>query len=555
MDRLLPKEVPKLVWKHWYDYIAKYKLQTMNYGYSIRNNKLADENETSLMLYEKVSNLHNLQLQNGSMILEVGCGRGGGLFHLAQKYPMYNFIGIDFSGKAIEHATNEFKLHNLKYMVGNAHALPFDNASVSLVINIESSHCYPDFSKFLSETKRVLIPDGYFCYADFRNSFYEIQEYFGIMFMKDITPQVLNSMKSMRSIRKKQIQYEFNRGNIIDKIVLHNVAKEFVGGNDSRIYNEFKYGVSIYFHIQAKNNKQFVRHTNIFSTEDIRNIGRQTIPIKEFISKIDRVCDIYKKLEPSKPMEIIQTKRKYTKQLLKTLSNNYTKPVLFKQCGIYVDKFDLDGDVQIVENEKIKRIKSTEINEKTSVFNQMIDANQFTNLNSIFGEERLFYDCFQTPAGNVTGLHNEMNSTINFQTAGRKCWKLIDPKYSDLLLPMSSQKDSNQYVSLNCDWYDIDVHNKLPVHKVILEKGDMLFVPSWWWHQPTSITNCKSISIRTVHGETFNHPLFMPELIYKYIGSLKQFIDLSEPTDNRYLNAARRIHIDYLEKGVDFNVF
>ena len=555
MDSILPEVNKTIKWKLWYDFISKYNIQTMNYGYSITNNKPADENENSLKLYEKVSNLHNLQLHNGANILEVGCGRGGGLFHLAQKHPLYNFIGIDFSGKAIEDATNNFKLPNLKYMVGNAHALPFDNASMSVVINIESSHCYPYFSKFISETKRVLIPNGYFCYADFRNSFYEIQDYFEIVFMKDITPQVLNSLKSMRSIRKKQVQDFFNYGNIIDKIVIHNFANEFVGGKDSIIYNEFKNGDSVYFHIQAMNNKQFVGHTNIFSTEDIRNIGRQTIPIKEFKSKINRVRDIYKNLEPRKHMPIIQTKRKYTKELLKTLSNNYTRPVLFKKCGIYVDKFELDDDVQIIENTVIKRIKSTDINDTTSVFNQMIDAKKMTNLNYIFGDDCLYYDYFQTLAGNVTGIHNEMNSTINFQTEGTKCWRFIDPKYSDLLIPMSLNDNKNLYFSVICKWEDINKHNKLPVYNVIVEKGDMLFVPSWWWHQPTSITNSKSVAIRTVHGETFNHPLFMPELIYKYIDILKPFINgLNEPTDNIYLNNAPRIQQEYLEKGVDFTI-
>lgn len=35
-------------------------------------------------------------------------------------------------------------------------------------INIESSHLYADFPRFLAEVARVLRPDGHFLYADFR---------------------------------------------------------------------------------------------------------------------------------------------------------------------------------------------------------------------------------------------------------------------------------------------------------------------------------------------------------------------------------------------------
>jgi SAM-dependent methyltransferase len=36
------------------------------------------------------------------------------------------------------------------------------------VINIEASHCYPQFPRFLAEVARVLRPGGHFLYADLR---------------------------------------------------------------------------------------------------------------------------------------------------------------------------------------------------------------------------------------------------------------------------------------------------------------------------------------------------------------------------------------------------
>ena len=38
--------------------------------------------------------------------------------------------------------------------------------SIDLVLNVESSHCYPDIARFYSEVHRILCPGGFFLYAD-----------------------------------------------------------------------------------------------------------------------------------------------------------------------------------------------------------------------------------------------------------------------------------------------------------------------------------------------------------------------------------------------------
>ena len=53
-------------------------------------------------------------------------------------------------------------------MHGNAESLPFADESFDAVINVEASHGYPDFPRFLAEVARVLRPGGHFLYADFR---------------------------------------------------------------------------------------------------------------------------------------------------------------------------------------------------------------------------------------------------------------------------------------------------------------------------------------------------------------------------------------------------
>jgi SAM-dependent methyltransferase len=58
----------------------------------------------------------------------------------------------------------------LDFVSGDAGNLPFAADTFDAVINVEASHCYPNFRRFLAEVARVLRPGGHFLYADFRFS-------------------------------------------------------------------------------------------------------------------------------------------------------------------------------------------------------------------------------------------------------------------------------------------------------------------------------------------------------------------------------------------------
>jgi ubiquinone/menaquinone biosynthesis C-methylase UbiE len=56
----------------------------------------------------------------------------------------------------------------LRFVRGDATALPFPDASFDVVVNVESSHCYGSMAAFLAEASRVLRPAGQLLWADFR---------------------------------------------------------------------------------------------------------------------------------------------------------------------------------------------------------------------------------------------------------------------------------------------------------------------------------------------------------------------------------------------------
>ena len=103
-------------------------------------------------------------------VLEVSCGRGGGLGHLARRLPRHaEVVGMDFSAHAIAFCKVHYaQVANMAFVRGHALDLPFKRASFDLVVNVEASHAYGDDRAFLREIRRVLHPEGRFLYADYR---------------------------------------------------------------------------------------------------------------------------------------------------------------------------------------------------------------------------------------------------------------------------------------------------------------------------------------------------------------------------------------------------
>lgn len=105
----------------------------------------------------------------GKRVLEVGCGRGGGASYLMRTVKPASYTGLDLNAAGIEFCRRRHHVPGLDFVVGNAEELPFPDESFDAVVNIESSHCYPHFDRFLSEVARVLHTGrGVFLHADTR---------------------------------------------------------------------------------------------------------------------------------------------------------------------------------------------------------------------------------------------------------------------------------------------------------------------------------------------------------------------------------------------------
>jgi ubiquinone/menaquinone biosynthesis C-methylase UbiE len=167
--------IQKFVWKRWYPSLTR-RLSAddvlfFNLGYEEDPPMglplvASDEpNRFYIQLYHRTATQADIK---GAQVLEVSCGHGGGASYLVRTLRPASYTGLDFNPAGIAFCRERHNLPGLDFVQGDAENLPFADQSFDAVINIEASHCYPRFPRFLAEVARVLRPGGHFLYADLR---------------------------------------------------------------------------------------------------------------------------------------------------------------------------------------------------------------------------------------------------------------------------------------------------------------------------------------------------------------------------------------------------
>lgn len=107
-------------------------------------------------------------LNNGSSILDVGCGKAFLLYELKKLLPDSRVCGLDISTYALENARPEIRESLCE---GKAQGLPFDNQSFDFVYSITTLHnlYLPDLFSALKEIQRVAWKNSYVVVESYRN--------------------------------------------------------------------------------------------------------------------------------------------------------------------------------------------------------------------------------------------------------------------------------------------------------------------------------------------------------------------------------------------------
>jgi len=147
----------------------------MNYGFS---DSLQKKNlfETPFCNWSNQANLYKKSLElaaidfskNDCSLLEVGCGRGGGLIFLRDNYNFKKLIGLDINANHIKYATHLKK--NINFLVGTATNIPCDNESIDVILTVEAIHYFVPFLQYVESCYKTLKKGGILIQTGFENN-------------------------------------------------------------------------------------------------------------------------------------------------------------------------------------------------------------------------------------------------------------------------------------------------------------------------------------------------------------------------------------------------
>jgi SAM-dependent methyltransferase len=168
----LAPALKRVAWRLFYDLASRghrgVGTAFMNYGYASPGDDVPDDpDQFGRQLYARVAAAGDLA---GKDVLDVGCGRGGGTAFVFDRFRPRTMTGLDLAPNAIARCRAEHARPGLTFVAGDAEALPFPDAAFDAVLTVESSHCYPNVTRFLCEVSRVLRPGGLLLLADFRHT-------------------------------------------------------------------------------------------------------------------------------------------------------------------------------------------------------------------------------------------------------------------------------------------------------------------------------------------------------------------------------------------------
>jgi phthiocerol/phenolphthiocerol synthesis type-I polyketide synthase E len=180
---------------------------------------------------------------DGRRVLDAGSGRGGAISTLLQYFEPAMAVGLELSPAATSVSRRAVRDARAAFLVGDAQYLPFATGAFDVVINVESSHCYPDLSRFYAEVRRVLAPKGTFLYSDLLERATLAQQRaileglgFRCEVERDITANVLASCDRIAERRRQSFAIEDDP-----------TLRDFLAVPGSPTYEGLRAGGSAYF--------------------------------------------------------------------------------------------------------------------------------------------------------------------------------------------------------------------------------------------------------------------------------------------------------------------
>ncbi|MDO9152191.1 MAG: class I SAM-dependent methyltransferase [Paludibacter sp.] len=242
-----------LIYKALYWYISTVdknkEITFMNYGYHdpselIELDSRDENNRYSIQLYHRLAKMADIKDKN---IVEVGCGRGGGLAYITNRFKPVTALGIDLDSKAVKFGNANYNLKGLSFKQGNAQHLDLEDGNTDVLFNVESSHRYMNMEQFLKEVYRCLKPGGYFLLTDFRphDKMHKLNKLFKkfdfIKFDEQIINKEVSNALELDSVRRIALVEKYA------PMFLTKLLHDFAGSTGSTTFNYIENGKLVYF--------------------------------------------------------------------------------------------------------------------------------------------------------------------------------------------------------------------------------------------------------------------------------------------------------------------
>ena len=106
------------------------------------------------------------------------------------------------------------------------------------------------------------------------------------------------------------------------------------------------------------------------------------------------------------------------------------------------------------------------------------------------------YGLFMGGKDTATGLHSAMAPNLFIQIAGQRRWLIYPACFAPFFQPtvQASPFFYSQVDALATD--DTNVAQHLPVYDAILNPGDVLFNPAFYWHQVRNLSDAIGVGYR-----------------------------------------------------------